>query len=72
MHFGETVSIFVSLTYFNGVRASFRYQLRTADGTLTTEAESSHCFLWQGKAPIDLKKRFPALCELAREAAEES
>ncbi len=70
LYYGDEVEIFVRLTAFNGVRMAFRYEIRSK-GVLSAMGESGHCFLGESGAPINLKKRFPALCETAMKAIEE-
>ena len=70
LYYGDEVEIFVHLTVFNGVRMAFRYEI-CSKGAISAVGESGHCFLGENGAPINLKKRFPALCETAIKAIEE-
>lgn len=70
LYYGDEVEIFVRLTLFNGVRMAFQYEI-CSQGVISALGESSHCFLGESGAPINLKKRFPALCETAISAIEE-
>lgn len=69
VYFGDAVEIFVRLAAFNGVRMTFRYEIFN-NGALSATGESGHCFLGENGAPVNLKKRFPALCETAIKAIE--
>lgn len=70
VYFGDEVEIQVRLTSFNGVRMAFRYEIYNK-GALSASGESGHCFLGENGAPVNLKKRFPELCETAVKAIEE-
>ena len=68
VYFDDIVEIRVRLTAFNGVRLAFRYEVY--DGAdLSATGESRHCFL-SGGVPVNLKKRFPALCASVMQAVE--
>lgn len=71
VYFDDMVEVKVFLTAFNGVRISFRYEIWNG-GALSATGESGHCFLGPGGVPVNLKKRFPALCDAAVQALEET
>ena len=58
IHFNEVVEIHTSMTFFNGVRASYSYAVYTAGGKLAVTGESGHCFV-DGRTgtPVNLQKR---------------
>jgi len=65
--YGDTVRIFPFMTEFNGVRASFRYEVRLPDGKLLATGTSGHCFVDERtRVPLNLKKRDPKAYELLR------
>jgi acyl-CoA thioester hydrolase len=69
--YGDTVLIQPAMTAFNGVRASFRYEVRLPDGKLLATGTSGHCFLDERtRVPLNLKKRDPASYELLRRLTE--
>lgn len=68
VYFDDVVEIRVRLTQFTGVRLAFRYEVYDGD-TLSATGESRHCFL-SGGVPVNLKKRFPALCASVMQAVE--
>lgn len=68
VYFDDIVEIRVRLTAFNGVRLAFRYEVYDG-GALSATGESRHCFL-SGGVPVNLKKRFPALCASVMQAVE--
>ncbi len=58
--FPDTVTIFVRLTRYTGVKFSISYRICDArTGTLRAEGESEHCFIDQSGKPISLKRKFP-------------
>ena len=56
--FQEVVEIEVRPLSLAGLKISFAYTMRVG-GTLVCEAESTHCFLENGR-PVALERRFPA------------
>lgn len=62
VRFGETVNIYVTQTFFNGVRVEFAYRVEQADtGKLCVTGKSGHCFVNEGFQPISLKKDYPEI-----------
>ena len=60
VRFDEAVKIFTKLEFFNGIRASYSYEIYSCDENLAASGESSHCFLdLTNKTPVNLKKRYP-------------
>lgn len=59
-HYDQTVYIFTRLSAYNGVRAQYSYELKSADGCLLAVGESGHCFLdGETRRPVNLKRRLP-------------
>ena len=56
-HFQEVVEISVRLSSSTAMKVSFAYEMRV-EGHLVMTAESTHCFLENGR-PVSLEKRFP-------------
>ena len=56
-HFQEVVEISVRLSSSTAMKVSFAYEMRV-EGNLVMTAESTHCFLENGR-PVSLEKRFP-------------
>lgn len=62
-HFADDVAIMVKLTYYNGIRFKFSYEVRDVQtGQLRTTGESEHCFL-KGERVVSLKRAAPDLHE---------
>lgn len=61
IRFDEEVEIRVKLIAFNGIRATYHYEIYTLnDKKLAASGESSHCFLDEKtRVPMNLKKRYP-------------
>ncbi len=71
-HYDDTIDISVSLTAFNGVRASFCYEIKSEDGTVVASGHSEHCFLdATTRRPISLKRRLPSFYEQCYQLLEE-
>ncbi len=70
VYYGDELEIRVALTAFNGVRMEYRYEIFDK-GVLSAVGESGHCFLGEGGAPINVKKRLPALYEEVEQYCEE-
>ena len=56
-HFQEVVEISVRLSSSTAMKVSFAYEMRV-EGNLVMTAESTHCFLENGR-PVSLEKCFP-------------
>ena len=56
-HFQEVVEISVRLSSSTAMKVSFSYEMRV-EGNVVMTAESTHCFLENGR-PVSLEKRFP-------------
>lgn len=64
VRFGETVKIYVTQPFFNGVRVEFSYRVESADtGKLHATGKSGHCFVNGKFQPISLKKDYPEVYE---------
>ena len=61
VQFDQVVEISVRLEAFNGVRATFSYEIHPAGGgPLLAEGSSEHCFIDRdSRLPQNLKKRLP-------------
>lgn len=60
--FGDTVLIDASVTEYNGVRMTLRYEIRDAQTQeLRTEGSSRHCFTDRNHRPVSLRRSWPAL-----------
>lgn len=61
IQFDQTIEINTRLTFFNGVRAVYQYEIHPAlGGPLLAEGQSEHCFIdKRTRAPLNLKKRLP-------------
>lgn len=68
IRFSDTVCIWIRIRSYSGVRLEFSYEFRTVDGVLNAQADSTHCFLENGRI-ISLRKRFPEFDVLLREQA---
>jgi len=57
--FDDEVKIITKLTFFNGIRMKYSYEIyKTKDGSLSAYGESEHCFIDEKtREPINLKKR---------------
>jgi acyl-CoA thioester hydrolase len=67
VRFDEQVEVYSHLVYFNGVRASFKYEIYTApEHVLAVTGESWHCFIDEGtRRPVNLRKSSPDFYRLA-------
>ncbi len=56
--YDEEVKIITKLTFFNGIRMKYSYEVyKTKDDTLSAFGESEHCFIDERtREPINLKK----------------
>ena len=61
--FGDVVTVKPILQQYKGARFTFAYKMYLADGTLVSEAESTHCFTDQNGRPISLQRKRPDLYE---------
>lgn len=62
VRYGDTVSISVSTTRFNGIKLELSYEIRDKKSNeLRAMGASSHCFLDPSFHPIRLKKTHPSL-----------
>ncbi len=67
--YADEIEIEVSVTAYTGVRLILAYEMRNkADDTVAAIASSVHCFIDEKGRPIALKKRFPDLDAILREA----
>ena len=61
--FGDSFVIQVRSADFTGVRITFLYQVfRQSDGELLATGETRHCFVSAQMMPINLKRKYPAVC----------
>lgn len=58
--YGQSVDIYLKMEKFNGIKASFSYEIYNLEkDTLYTTGKSSHCFLDKNMKIINIKKEFP-------------
>lgn len=69
VRFSDTVLIGIRIRSYSGVRLELSYELRSSDGTLHASADSTHCFLENGRV-VSLRKRNPSLDALILKQAE--
>ena len=64
IRYGDTVSISVCTTRFNGIKLDLAYEIRDKKSNeLRAKGTTSHCFLDKSFHPIQLKKTHPSLYE---------
>lgn len=62
--YASVVAIYTKLHSYNGIRFSFRYEVRFPDsGKLAARGETSHCFVDARMKPINIGRRYPDLHE---------
>ena len=59
--YDDVMEIIPVLTYYNGVRMQFSYEIRFPDGKLAATAQSGHCFIGRDFKPLALQKQAPEL-----------
>ena len=70
--FGDTVNIYVTEPFFNGIKLEFAYRIVNADtGVECVTGKTGHCFVNEDFKPISLKKNYPEIYQVYLEAAEE-
>ena len=69
VRFSDTVFIGIRIRSYSGVRLELSYEIKNSAGALCAAADSSHCFLENGRI-VSLKKRFPELDALLTAQAE--
>jgi acyl-CoA thioester hydrolase len=59
--FDQLLEIHTRLTFFNGVRMSYQYEVRSQNGSvLHATGQTDHCFIDAvTRAPLNVKKRLP-------------
>lgn len=64
--FDQIIEIYTRLSFFNGVRAVYQYEVYPeGGGPMLASGESAHCFIdVQSRAPQNLKKRLPEYYEI--------
>ncbi len=63
--FGQTVLIRLKIKEFNGVKASFEYEIYDKESKeLCTTGFSTHCFLDEKMRPVNIKKKFPEIYDI--------
>lgn len=68
-HFDERVNVRVDVTEYKGVRLRIGYEMTDEVGNLVCMASSEHCFTDAMGKPIVLKKQYPDIDAVLREAA---
>ena len=61
--FGDTVTVAISVEYFNGVVMTVRYVMRKGTDDIVCEARSEHVFLNREGRFVRLKRDMPGFCE---------
>jgi acyl-CoA thioester hydrolase len=62
--FSDEMKIYTKMTYFNGVRMEFDYEIRFAsDESLACSGHSKHCFTNEKGKPVSIKKTHPDIYE---------
>ncbi len=69
VRFTDTVLIGIQIKSYSGVRLELSYEIRNSDGALHASADSTHCFLENGRV-VSLRKRYPSLDALILKQAE--
>ena len=69
VRFSDTILIGIRIRSYSGVRLELAYEISSSDGTLHASADSTHCFLENGRV-VSLRKRFPDLDTLILKQAE--
>lgn len=60
VRYDDVVDIYPKLVEYNGVKMTYRYEVRFHDtGVLAADGASSHCFLDEKRRPIILRRRKP-------------
>lgn len=68
-HFDERVSVRVTVTEYKGVRLRIGYEMTDEVGNPVCTGNSEHCFTDATGKPIALKKQYPDIDAVLREAA---
>ena len=70
--YDETVEIRTKLSFFNGVRAEYEYEIFSKDsGKKLAEAYSTHCFIDEKtRRPVNTGKALPEYCAAMKRIAE--
>lgn len=70
--FSDEMKILTKMTYFNGVKLKFEYEIRFAeDDSLACSGCSTHCFTNEKGRPISIKKSHPDIYEKLMAVVEE-
>lgn len=68
--FSDVIEIQVKIKEFKGVKLILGYSMTKADGTIVSEAESSHCFLTSEGKMIRLANKFPEFYQVLTSLSE--
>lgn len=69
--FDETVEIFPSLTYFNGIRMTIEYRMvHKESGKICAVGSTGHCFTTPDMKPLSLKKSNREMYDIFMKAME--
>ncbi|MGN0462411.1 MAG: acyl-CoA thioesterase [Ruminococcus sp.] len=61
---GDEFAVYTKMTYFNGVKMEFDYEIRfTKDNALACTGHSAHCFVNENHRPITIRKSHPDIYE---------
>ena len=69
--FGDNIAIAVSIEEYKGLRLVVRYLMTKAgSGEIVAEGRTKHCFVDAAGKPIALRRSFPEVDAILKEAAE--
>lgn len=72
VRFGDTISISVRISKFDGIKMEFAYEVcDEATGKLRSTGSSGHCFLDKDMRPVLIRKSYPKLYEIMIQALHE-
>ena len=72
VRFGDTISISVRISKFDGIKMEFAYEVcDEATGKLRSTGISGHCFLDKDMRPVLIRKSYPKLYEIMIQALHE-
>ena len=69
--FGDSIAVTVGIEEYKGLRLAVRYLMTKAEsGELVAEGRTKHCFVDAAGKPISLRRSFPEINAILKEAAE--
>lgn len=61
---GDEFAVYTKMTYFNGVKMKFEYEIRfSKDNEIACTGSSTHCFVNENHRPISIKRTHPDIYE---------